>query len=205
MTDTVAIAPLAFGIADAEALDDWMRRAAAGDRFVLARGRVRPTFAPVWLAAAMAEKAGLLTVVAVADGAAGQWCWQAEWCAAPAGGAGGAREDARETLRRADGMRSAAEPRTSGGELVTEVILRLCRRAANLGTGAPSLRELAKQCELNSPQAARHWLVKLVGRGRLRIEDRNDMTHGLRRRIWVSEPNGRERATGWSPLTGQAK
>lgn len=201
--DRVVVPPLAFGIADAEALDDWMRKAQAGDRFVLARGRVRPTFAPVWQGALVAERLGLVTVVAVPhEELAGQWVWLAECRVTEPTGA---REDARATLRRADGGKANAEPRTSDGELVTDVILRLVKRAANLGQSAPSLNDLAKACELNSGQAARHWLIKLVGRKRIRIEDDHDPMEGARRRLWVIEPDGAKRATRWAKLQGGGK
>ncbi len=88
---------------------------------------------------------------------------------------------------------------------MTDVILRLVKRAANLGQSAPSLNELAKACELNSGQAARHWLIKLVGRKRIRIEDDHDPMEGARRRLWVIEPDGAKRATRWAKLQGGGK
>lgn len=201
MTDTLFIPPLAHSVADEGAFDDWLGRARRGDEFRLAMGRVRPIHSPVWLAAKMAEAAQLLRIVAIDAGAldGGGWEWRAEWIAARDGDGVGAA--ARVTLRRAGGGRRRAEPTTGAGEAVTDAMLRIIRRAANLGKPAPSLAALSKAAELPARQNAQHWLHELVTRQCIRIETDRKHSAGERRRFLIIDGHGKVTGTtDWAAL-----
>jgi hypothetical protein len=201
VADRFALPPLAVQLADADEFDAWMGRAVVGDVFLLARGRVRPTHAPVWLAASMAQRAGVLVIVARATGdAASPTLWQAEWT-----GARGAGGDARVALRRADGGAERREPTCSDGELVGDRILRLLRRSAGLGTPCPSQGQLARECELNSAAAAKYWIEQLAARKLIRIEKQPDPLRGERRRYIIIDPRGADKVTPWSDYQPTAR
>lgn len=195
MTDGFTLPPLTEALVDADAFSDWMLAADRGcPPLVIAEGRVRPVHAPVWFAAILAEKAGKARIVAARADAPGCWRWSVEWLAARDGAVA-----ERASLRAARGGRRTGEPTTADGEPVTDAMMRLIRRHANAGKGAPSLRELARIAELPLPQSAQHWVAQLVKRGAIKIERCTDTIHGERRRFALIDAHGKVTGrTGWS-------
>lgn len=166
--------------AEVDALEAWIGDPGAAPRILVAEGRVQPKSALAWIIVRQWEKAGLVAII-TEPGARGATCWVAErrvGAASPAGGAAAARRGG-----------AASEPRTEDGELVSDVILRTIRRAANFGKPAPSLADLASAAELRSASNAAYYVQKLAARGRIGIETRA-IIGGQRRRYQILDAQG---------------
>jgi hypothetical protein len=207
--------PLVTLVADPDGLDIWLPRARAGERFLIAAGRVRPQSAPVWLAAREAERRGMGRIIAEpAEGGAQRWWLEmAGGSAADESGGGVARGvaggeslfgRARASLRPAGGGRGKDEPRTSDGELVTDAMLRIIRRAVNLGQPAPSLTALARAGELRSGPSAAYWLEQMARRCVISIEEKM-VPGGTARRFFVHRDGKALGCTGWTKTSGSAR
>lgn len=156
MSDAPAfiLSPLCW-VCDGALFSDWVQRARPGDMMVYARGVVPPRTAAVWMAARdLADLGGFILFTQKVDG-------ETHWII---------RRTAAATLtpeQRAQ-MRAPAVARTGDGEPVQDAMLRLIRRAVNLGMPAPTNGELGKAGEV-SRDCARYHLNQMAARGVVRI------------------------------------
>lgn len=148
------LSPLCW-VADAAQFSDWVQDARPGDTLVYARGVVPPRTAAVWMAARDLSDMGGFILFTQKDAGETQWM---------------IRRTAAATLtpdQRAR-MTAPAIARTEDGEPVQDAMLRLIRRAVNLGMAAPTNGDLGRAGGV-SRDSARYHLRQMEARGAVRI------------------------------------
>jgi len=185
-SETFTVGPLSSGI-EAAALSEWLADTSGSPSIVYAQGLVPPRTLAVWQMAQEYMRCGLVELAArKVDGG---WHWVAQ------------RKRNLPKSSAAPVATPAPDAVTTNGDTVGEAILKLVKRAANLGLACPSLAGMAKAGELKDAHAARYQLQKLVDRGFLRVDNLSDG----KRRIFVLGPTGGIiKATGFSvPSSGR--